>query len=720
MTQPKHLDLDCPLTKARLGKHVIKLEQLQRLGIITVRDLLTYWPAKYEDRTHITSVHDAQEGEHQTFVGYIEGVAYTNYQETDKWHKVHNTWLYDTHQQVGSYRDGLRLLWYGQNHPARALRRGYHLQVHGTVSIHPSDGHLRVVRAEFDVLDPADPRKPAVNAGAIVPIYSLTGGIRQEYLRHMIWMCLEKYHQQLARSHPGETEHTLSEILWTLHFPREGHHPALARAELATGEIVAMQMALSHLREERQNLITGVPIPIKRPRSDSLAEQPFTLTPSQRQAVEAIRTDISRRGAPMNRVLQGDAGSGKIMVALRTILDTAIANLQSVLLAPDELMAEQHMRTIANLLDADRKSLSRDGLNVRVSDLWRSFVVDLITSSTKGRQRQRIYREIKAGAVDLVISTLPALGDKIEFHQLGLTITTSQHCFDTGQRPAVVGDSHHLMLTDIPIPRILQQTMYRDLDFTTVEPDPHHTPVQAMLALDGDRTAAWEAVEDAVHNGRQAIVICPTVKPGGDTLGTSVSEMRAILSDRFPGMSIGVMHEQMSGRNQRDEMRGFQDGWTSLLITTSMIETGINVPNAAISIVEGADRFGMARLHQLRGFIGRGPHLASCYLVATPGQPLSERSVRRLETVAETSNGLELAEADLQIRRRDLLIDATQWDRSSLLKTGDSYVLSVLEDAHAVAEDIIARDPHLKLCEHLHLLLGRKRMLARLQQEDGD
>ena len=716
MVIAKNAELDWPLKRARSRTPKTKLRQLESLGIKTVRDLLTYLPCKYEDRRSVVLPRDAHVGKPQTFEGYIDGVRNDGQLTPGSGRHRQSTKLLDTYGDLKAWRDGLDLLWFGQNHLTARLHRGYRIRVHGTTCIDPSNGHLALNQPEIDAVDTPGWTRPAVNTARIVPIYDLAPGMLQTYHREIVWECLEHCHQQQPeRSRPGYNDHTLGNIMWALHFPQEEHHPALARSELAADEILELQMALSHLRWKRQTHGTSVPIPVTHQAADGSAGKPFALSPSQARALEKIRGDVTTRGAAMNRVLQGGRARDRMTVALRAVLDTASVNTQSVLLAPNELLAEQHLNTIAELLGADHASSPPAVLDVQVPSLWRPFVVALLTSSARVAQRRSILRSVASGYVDLVISTTAALDGSTAFRQLGLAIATEQSGLGITDRPTVAHGAHYLMMPVIPIPRSLQLTLYRDLDFSTIDPVSPPTPPQTFLVLDDDWEAAWSAMERVVRDGQQALVICPFVNPIADIPGVSVSEMRQTLAARFPNFLIGATHELMRDRTRRDEMRRFRDGQISVVVSTPEIEAGIDFPNAAIMLIASAERFGLARLDQLRGRIGHGDREGSCYLAATPGRSLSPGAIRRLEYMTGSSNGLELAEDDLRYRNRDRLAGGRQWARSGILKTGDSYNLVMVQQEHVVAEEILAQDPELKLPEHRALLAARDRMLERLQ-----
>ena len=462
----ENIELDWPIRKARPGTKSKTLQLLAKLGIVSVLDLLAHLPRSYENRTHITSIADACEGERQTFEGYIYRMSNSHQRVNGKLRPAQIGLLYQDEREVVSQRDYLQIVWFGQKHLVSTLRRYYRLRVHGTVRVDPQTGRPQLFQPEYDVIaEPWGPTEPAVNSGRIVPIYPLTTGLRQDFLRVMIWQFLEKYHTQLERSHPGETGHSLGQILWTVNFPREEHHPALARAELAVDEILEAQMALSHLRAERKKARFAVAIPVNRRAPGN--SSPLSLSPSQTRAVEEIRNDFTRSGTPMNRVLQGDLDSDIMTVALCVMLDAARANQQSVLIAPTELLAEHYMRVVADLIGADSGSLAPGLIEATLPHHMRSFIVALLTSPV----RDDLLKEITSGSVDLVIGT-PAAVDKIAaFDQLGLVVNADQRPLGFVPEPRVTRDAHCLTLTTVPMPPAIRSTLYRDLAFSAIDPN---------------------------------------------------------------------------------------------------------------------------------------------------------------------------------------------------------------------------------------------------------
>ena len=710
------LNLDMTVREYRPRTPPNKFKQLEKMGIATIRDLLTHLPRTYENRSRITPARNARDGNRQTFEGYISAVKATAY---GKGTGRQSATVYDTRDDLDRRRNGLHILWFGQKHLVNRLEHGDYLRLNGMVNV-SSSGFIQLYQPEFDVLSNRESRhQPAVNTGAVIPMYSLTQGMTQDYLRRLIHQCLEDFQYRMERSRPGENEHTLSQILWTLHFPKVASHPALALAELAADEVLELQIALLQRRQERLNRAAPKPVQIDAAVAESVRRNfPFALSDSQLRAIAEIRADMSAPGPVMNRLLQGEVGSGKTVVALNAALDVASAGMQCVLLAPTELLAEQHFQTISELTGAEPSPVEKGLMQVQAGDRAKPFVFGLLTASAKAAARKKTLQNLELGYVDLVIGTHSLLSSEVKFRDLGLAIADEQHRFGTEQRATLRRQAHYLMLTATPIPRTLQLTLYRDLDISSIDKERagKRPPTRTEVISDGDREKAWQEIAGAAREGRQTFVVCPFIEPS-DIPGTSVSEMSRILAGRFPDLRIETIHGQMKSADQDQRMRDFRDRNTDILVATAVIEVGIDIPNAAVMVIESAERFGMAQLHQLRGRIGRGEHPGVCFLTATPGLALEGAALNRLVATAGSTNGMELAAADLHNRGEGQLAGNRQSGRNKTLRTGSAYNLAMLEREREIAEAIHARDPELALPEHRELRQARARMLARLQQD---
>ena len=710
-------NLDRTIKQVRPRTSANKLKQLDKMGISTVRDLLMHLPRHYENRSRITQARNAREGQRQTFEGYITEVKATAHGAGPG---RQTATIYDTREDLERRRHGLHILWFGQRHLVNRIDRGDYLRLNGMVNASSRTGFVQLYQPEYDILSNWEsPHRPAVNTGAIIPIYPLTQGMTQDYLRHLIRQCLEDFRDDMTRSRPGKQQHTLSQILWTLHFPKEAHHPAMALEELAADEVLELQMALLHRREE--HLRQGAPKPVRfNPAITEAVHRnlPFELTPNQSRAIAEIRDDLVSEGPTMNRLLQGEVGSGKTVVALSAAVDVTSATMQSAILAPTELLAEQHFNTIAELVQARPSQVEKGLMECLIPGLKKPFVFGILTSSTKAAQRRKILQNLSLGYIDLIIGTHSLLSQDVKFRDLGLAITDEQHRFGTEQRAALRQQAHYLMLTATPIPRTLQLTLYRDLDISSIDRDRDagRAATRTEVLPGPSRETVWQAIQDAVKAGRQAFVVCPFIE-ASDAPGADVVTTTRAVAERFPDFRVDGIHGRMKNADQDRHMRGFRDGDIDVLVATPVIEVGIDVPNATVMAIQSAERFGMAQLHQLRGRIGRGEHPGTCFLIPTKDAELAGNSRARLDAVAASNNGLELAEADLRNRGEGHLTGSRQSGHNSALRAARAYSLEMLETERRTAESIHARDPGLSFPENRELKAARDRMLVRLRQE---
>ena len=474
--------LDWPISKTIPRRRSDKLSALAESGIYTIWDLLTYLPREYLDQSYITSIQDARDGQWQTLEGYIGRVSHGRETVNGRPVRVQKTVLYESEREVGSFGDGVRITWFERPHLVHTLRARDRLRVHGCVRCSSSDEHPKLYQPEYDVLASLNRTvRLSPNTGGIIPMYHLPHGMTQEYFRKMTWAILCEYAQQLLRSRPGENRHSLENIVWTLHFPREVHHPALARAELAADEALELFVAILYLRGKRWNRDSGPSIPIDTRLTQGLIERlPAALTSSQKRAIAEIRNDLTTAGPLMNRTLQGGCVNDRMTVALCAVLDAVSADVQSVLVASDPLLAEQYLKTIIDMLGANPIPTAQGLWEIQLPGRFRSIVVAYLTTSTKGAQRRSILHSLRVGGVDLLIGTRRALENGAAFRQLGLTIIDRQNAFDPQKRERLFSDVHCLTSVADPTPLALQLIAHPHMDFSILEPDAHNGISEAI------------------------------------------------------------------------------------------------------------------------------------------------------------------------------------------------------------------------------------------------
>ena len=688
-----------------------KLRQLQKLDVSTPRDLLLHLPRDYEDRSEITDIPDATSGRRQTFRGIISTVE-------DHGKGRQTATLYAIRDGRRSLRVKLHLTWFRQGFLCAIISDGDVVQVTGTVE--EFRGRLGLTQPECDIVEHQGIRQEPVNTGRVVPIYRVTSGMTQDYLRRQIPEALEHFKDGLDRSRPGTPPDDLHRILSGIHCPESIEVAHACRQELASDEVLEIQVALLTRRQRRALSTVRTGIPIKPDvRDQVISPLPFSPTGAQVRCMDEIRADLQSDGPAMNRLLQGEVGSGKTLVALAAAVDVASAGGQTAFLAPTEVLSEQHFETVAGLLHARQGSLSGEGvLEAMLPGLDRPFTMALLTGSTRAASRRAILDRAAQGRVALLIGTHAIIQTGVDIPNLELAIADEQHRFGVEQRAALRHNAHYLMLTATPIPRTMQLTLYRDLDISVIDEMPGHRPPVATHVLDeGQRGRARRAISDQVSQGRQAFVVYPIIDPNPDIVAHAAEARFQMLRDVFfPDLRVGMIHGRMKVKDRDRTLRTFRDGGIDVLVATSVIEVGIDVPNATVIVIDSAERFGLAQLHQFRGRVGRGEHPGVCYVMTTPGANLSGATLYRLAALAESNDGMMLAEVDLHSRGHGDIAGTRQSGHDRMLSTGSAYTLEMLEQERVLAEEIHARDPDLVLPEHAGLRAARDRMLARMDE----
>ena len=692
-----------------------KLGQLQRLGIDTLLDLLLHLPRDYDDRSEVIDIGGAVGGLRQTFSGVISEVV-----DHDKRRQTATLHAGGDGRRSSDARLGLT--WFRQGHLSSTINAGDVVQVTGVVE--RFHGRLGLTQPEFDVVGNRMGRHEPVNTGRVVPIYRLTSGITQDFLRRQTLDALAYFKDDLHRSRPGTPSGDLHRILSGIHWPETTLAAPSSRLELAADEVLEMQLALLARRRHREQSTVRRGLAVDpEVRSRLVDRLPFRPTGAQLRCMDEVRSDLCREGPAMNRLLQGEVGSGKTLVALGAAVDVASAGGQTALLAPTEVLAEQHFATVADLLQARQGPLSGPGvLEAQLSGLDRPFTLALLTGSAGATSRRAVLERLAQGKVDLLIGTHAIIQDGVDIANLELAIADEQHRFGVEQRAILRRDAHYLMLTATPIPRTMQLSLYRDLDISTIDEMPGRRPPVATHVLDDDgRNRAKGAIKEEVARGRQAFIVYPLIDPNPDVAAHAAEQRFPLLRDRiFPNLRVSMIHGRMKAKARERELGAFRDGAIDVLVATSIIEVGIDVPNATVMVIDSAERFGLAQLHQFRGRVGRGEHPGVCYIMTTRGAHLSKDALGRLQALGETTDGMALAELDLRQRGHGDVAGTRQSGHDRMLSTGSVYTLEMLERERAVAEELHARDPELALPEHARLRAARDRLLARMDRVETD
>ena len=652
-------------------------DKLGRLGVETVQDLLFLLPLRYEDRTRTVPIGSLRPGDRAVVEGEVE-LAEVVFRRK-------RTLLVRLSDGTGFLT--LRFFYFS-GAQQQQLQRGLRLRCFGEVRRGPVG--LEIVHPEYRRADVPDAQ--AVE-DVLTPIYPATEGVQQGRLRILTAMALEQAARSTVRDWlPPELLADLGlpplqAALEYVHRPppdarldllAAGRHPAQRR--LAFEELLAHQLSLRQLRKEVRRDPAwpfGGPGELERKLLDSL---PFALTGAQRRVVAEVRADLCQ-SSPMLRLVQGDVGSGKTVVAALAALRAVESGCQAALMAPTELLAEQHAQNFERWL--------------RPLGLPVAFLSGRLT----GRARQAALDAIASGEVPLVVGTHALFQEGVRFARLGLAIVDEQHRFGVHQRLALrekgAGGGrfpHQLIMTATPIPRTLAMTAYADLDVSVIdELPPGRTPVSTVAVAESRRDEVVARIHAAVREGRQAYWVCPLIEESEVLEAQAAEETAATLAAALPEIRVALVHGRMSSADKERTMARFKAGGIGLLVATTVIEVGVDVPNASLMVIENAERMGLAQLHQLRGRVGRGKHASSCVLLYRP--PLSDTARQRLKVLRETTDGFEVARRDLELRGPGELLGTRQTGLMQMKVADlvrDADLLPRVQDA---AEMMLARHP---------------------------
>lgn len=667
---------------------------LEKLGLVRAIDLALHLPMRYEDETRVVPIAELRDGS----VGQVEGVV------TDCQVQIRAR-----RQLVVRIHDGrddlvLRFLHFYPSHQ-KSLAVGRRVRVRGEAR--GSFFGLEMVHPSFKGVD-ADTPLPS----ALTPVYPTSAQLPQAYLRKAVAAALTR--ADLSELLPPEV---LPLRLWDLRAALEYlHHPApnvsLAALEdrshpawlrLKFDELLAQQLSQLQAKQERER--QHAPRFTLRKgglQERLLAQLPFALTQAQRRVGSEIAANL-QRATPMHRLLQGDVGSGKTVVAALAAAIAIDNGWQCALMAPTEILAEQHLRKLVGWLEP---------LGITVA--W-------LTGSRKGKARQKMLDQVASGEAMLVVGTHAVIQEQVQFAKLGLAIIDEQHRFGVQQRLALrdklVGhaetaslEPHLLMMSATPIPRTLAMTVFADLDISTIdELPPGRTPVVTKLFADSKRDAVIERIRDEVAQQRQVYWVCPLVEESEHVDLQNATATHQHLSEALPGQMIGLLHGRMPAAEKAAVMSLFTSGQMSVLVSTTVIEVGVDVPNASLMVIEHAERFGLSQLHQLRGRVGRGAVASVCVLMY--GTPLSDTAKARLKAMLETADGFEIARRDLEIRGPGEFFGARQ-SGAPLLRFADLVLDEALvQQARGVAQRLLGEHPRAAQAHQARWLGGRTEYL---------
>jgi ATP-dependent DNA helicase RecG len=667
------------------------------LQISTLQDLLYYFPYKYIDRSRIFQVREVDgtmpyiqlKGKILSFEQIGEG---------------------RRQRLVAHFSDGTGvadLVWFsGIKYTLDRYRPGVEYVVFGKPTIF--GGRVNIAHPEIDLEE-----KLNLQEMGMQPYYNTTekmkkAGLNSTAIRKLVNNLMALIVEPLPETLPDwlrDKEHLmpLTDALKVVHNPRTPLELRLAQLRIKFEELFYVQLNLARFASDRQRRFKGFVFSkvgeyFNRFYNEKL---PFSLTGAQKRVIREIRNDMGS-GRQMNRLLQGDVGSGKTMVALMTSLIAIDNGYQACIMAPTEILSEQHYANICRFID---------GLGLHA---------ELLTGSIKGKRREAILKGLKDGSVNILVSTHAVLEDPVEFNRLGFVVIDEQHRFGVAQRARLWSKSnmppHVLVMTATPIPRTLAMTLYGDLDVSIIdELPPGRKPIQTEHYYDGNHKSVYSFLDRELKKGRQAYIVYPLIEESEKIDLKNLEEGYLTICDRFQGYGVSKVHGRMKPADKDAEMQRFKNNETQIMVATTVIEVGVDVPNASIMVIENADRFGLSQLHQLRGRVGRGADQSYCLLV-TPYQ-LSEDTRKRIEIMTATCDGFEIAEADLKLRGPGDLEGTQQSGMAFELRMANlARDGALIEHVREIAKDIVADDPELSRPENQ--LLGR--MLRRLKKSEYD
>ncbi len=679
-SQPQ-MGLDASVSVIRgVGDNQVK--NLAKLDIFSIRDLLYHFPRRYDDYSKLKTINQLRIGEEATIVASVNNIARF---PTRKGRTLIEAVVSDS---TGS----MRLLWFNQEWHMRSLRQDMMISISGRIDVYL--GRPVIWHPEYEALD-----QQQLNTNRIVPVYPLTAKVTQKWLRRTIFSTLKYWIPRISETLTDHIQQRarvigLQQALNQVHFPDDMRNLTAAQRRLAFDELFLQQLGI--IQQKRQWLeLCGKAYPVTdawlKARVDSL---PYELTGAQMRTIDEIRKDVSSPH-PMNRLLQGDVGSGKTIVALVGMAMVITHGAQAAFMAPTGILAEQHYQTSLRLMTEKRGNRE---------PFLEPGQVRLLTGDTSTSDRKEIAAGLESGYIKLLIGTHALIEDPVRFQNLQMAVVDEQHRFGVAQRAALrnKGDNPHLLvMTATPIPRSLQLTVFGGLDVSVMDEMPKgRIPISTSIAFPAERERVYDRVRDEVELGHQAFIIYPLVEAGeNEEVKAAVEEQERLQKEVFPELRVGLVHGRLKPAEKDDVMLRFRKGDFDILVSTSVVEVGVDIPNATIMIIEGANRFGLAQLHQFRGRVGRGDAPSYCFLIPDT-EDIAEN--KRLLVMTQTNDGFVLAEQDLRDRGPGDFLGTRQagFNEFKMASLADVRLIHL---AREVAEEVLEADPALELPEHLPL-----------------
>lgn len=648
---------------------------LSRLGLQNLSDLLHHFPRRYDDYSRLKTINRLWYGEEVTVLGTVEEIEVR---------PVRGGRMKLVEAVISDGTGSLRATWFNQPWIAERLPAGRAVALSGKIDQYL--GRLVLKDPEWEPLD-----RQQLHTRRIVPVYPLTAGVSSKWLRRVVHAVVERYALRLTDPLPDPVRAgvgllPLGKAVQQIHFPDDAEMLERAQHRLAFDEMFLLQLGV--LRQKRDwTDLRGRAYAVDDPWLEKFrAALPYQLTEDQEKAIQDLRFDLARN-QPMNRLLQGEVGSGKTVVAACAAGIVAAGGGQTAVMAPTGLLAEQHFQTLTDLLPR-AAGVSPDSIR-------------LLIGATPEPEKEAVRAGLADGSVAVVVGTHALLEADIRFAALGLAVIDEQHRFGVAQRAELreKGAAPHLLvMTATPIPRSLALTIYGDLDLSMLEHvPPGRKPIETRVLLPAERGRAYRFVQSQVEAGRQAFLIYPLIEESEKVAAkAAVEEFERLRRDVFPGLTMGLLHGRLATEEKEAAMAAFRAGETAILVSTAVVEVGIDIPNATVMMVEGANRFGLSQLHQFRGRVGRGEAASYCLLVPDTDDEVENSRLKALES---TEDGLRLAEMDLEQRGPGEFLGTRQSGYAEL-RLARLTDLPLIEKARRAASEIFEQDPDLARPEH--------------------
>ncbi|NBG89119.1 ATP-dependent DNA helicase RecG [Isachenkonia alkalipeptolytica] len=649
-----------------------KEQRFLKLNIETLEDLLYHFPRGYEDRREIKKIREVEEGEKTSLELQVHPL------KTRRAFGKGPSLL----QLVGKDDTGSMVItFFNQPYLSQRITPGTKMRIYGEVKRGPRG--LETANPDFILLGD----KGENSWQEIFPIYPLTKDVSHKELVKLIRMLLKGIKERAEENFENLPNPLIEEnklcrrrmALEHIHFPQKAKGLKVAKYRLVYEEFFFLMITLNFKKAkvlEQQ----GTPLQGGKEVQNYLETLPFQATEAQKTVIGEILGDL-KGSAPMSRLVQGDVGSGKTVVAMAALVAAAAGNTQGAMMAPTEILAKQHYKTLSHFLEP---------LGISIG---------LLTGSLTPKKKKRMQEEIRRGTIDVVVGTHAVIGDKVEFRNLSLVITDEQHRFGVRQRKTLSGkgkNPHVLVMSATPIPRTLAYILYGDLEVSVIDQMPKgRKPVKTQAAEMKGRDRVYEQIKEELNKGRQAYVVCPLIEESETLdLNAAMDLQEQLQGNMLKDYKVGLLHGKMSYIEKEQIMKDFTDGKIQVLVSTTVVEVGVDVPNATVMVIENAERFGLAQLHQLRGRIGRGQHQSYCYLLH---QKVKEPTRRRLEIMEQSHDGFEISQKDLEIRGPGELFGLRQHGIYNLKIANFFQHQKILQKVQQDVKKILLEDPGLEL-----------------------